>query len=155
MVEIVGSYQLEASIDKVWPRIFDPTSLMGLIPGCKQLEQTGPDEYRGQIQLAIAAVSGVYHTHVWVVERDPPRHCRFEGEASGSAGRVKGEASFTLKEVEGRDNSCIEYQAKGMITGALARLNPRYAEGVARTLINLGLANLSQQLRDEPVVDTT
>jgi carbon monoxide dehydrogenase subunit G len=40
----------------------------------------------------------------------------------------------------------IEYQAKGMITGALARLNPRYVEGIARTLINLGLTNLNQQL---------
>ena len=39
MVEIVGSYMLEASIDEVWPHIFDPASLMSLIPGCQQLEQ--------------------------------------------------------------------------------------------------------------------
>ncbi len=146
MVEIVGSYMLEASVDEVWPHIFDPASLMSLIPGCQQLEQVSPDEYRGQIQVAIAAVSGTYDTYVRVVERDSPRHCRFEGEVSGSTGRVRGSASFTLKEVEEQKNSLIEYQAKGMITGALARLNPRYVEGIARTLINLGLTNLNQQL---------
>jgi carbon monoxide dehydrogenase subunit G len=62
MVEIVGSYKLEASIEEVWPRIFDPQSLIGLIPGCQQLEQVSPNEYRGRIQVGIAAVSGTYDT---------------------------------------------------------------------------------------------
>jgi len=154
MIEIVGSHKLEASIDEVWPHIFDPTSLMSLIPGCQQLEQISPDEYRGQIRVAIAAVSGSYDTYVRVVRRDPPLHCRFEGEVSGSTGRVTGSASFSLKEVDEQDNALIEYQAKGMITGALARLNPRYVEGVARTLINLGLTNLNQQLQAQPVAET-
>jgi carbon monoxide dehydrogenase subunit G len=154
MVEIVGSYVLEASIGEVWPHIFDPASLMSLIPGCQQLEQVSPDEYRGRIQVAIAAVSGTYDTYVRVVERDSPRHCCFEGEVSGSTGRVRGSASFTLKEVEEQNNSLIDYQAKGMITGALARLNPRYVEGIARTLINLGLTNLNQQLGAQPVAKT-
>lgn len=153
MVEIVGSYQLEASIDEVWPHIFDPTSLMSLIPGCQQLEQVGPDEYRGRIQVVIAAVGGTYDSHVKVVERAAPHRCRFEGEVSGSAGRVRGSASFILREVEGGNNSFIEYQAKGMITGALAKLNPRYVEGIARTLINQGLVNLNQRLRDQPAAD--
>ncbi|GAB4541147.1 MAG: hypothetical protein Kow0063_31730 [Anaerolineae bacterium] len=148
MVEIAGSYTLEASVDVVWPRIFDVTSLVSLIPGCQKLEQVSPDEYRGQIQVGIAAVSGTYTSYVRVVEQDPLRHhCRFEGEVTGSTGRVKGEASFTLEEVEEPNNSRIEYHARGMVTGALAKLNPRYVEGVARTLINLGLANLNKQLR--------
>jgi carbon monoxide dehydrogenase subunit G len=154
MIEIVGSEKLEAAIDEVWPHIFDPASLMSLIPGCQQLEQVSPGEYRGQIKVAIAAVSGTYETYVSVVERDPPRHCQFKGEVRGSTGRVTGSASFSLKEVEDQDNSLIEYQARGMITGALARLNPRYVEGVARTLINLGLTNLNQQLQAQPVVGT-
>jgi carbon monoxide dehydrogenase subunit G len=154
MVEIVGSYELEASIDEVWPHIFEPTSLMGLIPGCQQLEQVAPDEYRGQIQVAIAAVGGRYDSVVKVVERDAPHRCRFEGEVSGSAGRVRGSASFSLREVEGGNNSLIEYQAKGMITGALARLNPRYVEGIARTLINQGLVTLNQRLQDRPAANT-
>jgi carbon monoxide dehydrogenase subunit G len=153
MIKIMGSYQLEAPIDKVWPRIFDPQSLMSLIPGCQQLQQVGPDEYRGQIQVGVAAVSGIYDTYVKVLKHDPPHQCCFEGEVSGSTGTIKGEASFTLKEVE-QVNSYIEYEAKGMITGALAKLSPRFVEGIARTLINLGLANLNKQLRAQPAADT-
>lgn len=151
MIKIAGSYELEASVEKVWPHIFDPQSLMNLIPGCQQLEQVGPDEYRGQIQVAIAAVSGIYQTYVRVVERDPPHRCCFEGEVNGATGIIKGEASFTLKEVEEKNKTSLEYEAKGMITGAMARLNPRYAEGVARTLIKQGLANLNKQLQSQAV----
>jgi carbon monoxide dehydrogenase subunit G len=153
MIKIVGSYQLEAPIDKVWPHIFDAQSLMSLIPGCQQLEQVNPDEYKGQIQVGVAAVSGIYDTYVRVLKHDPPQHCCFEGEVSGATGTLRGEASFTLKEVW-QGNSCIEYEAEGMITGALAKLSPRFVEGVARTLINLGLANLNKQLRAQPAADT-
>jgi carbon monoxide dehydrogenase subunit G len=153
MIKIMGSYRLETSIDKVWPRIFDPQSLMSLIPGCQQLQQVGPDEYQGQILVGVAAVRGTYDTQVNVSQRDPPHSCRFEGEVSGSTGIIKGEASFILKEVD-KHNSLIEYEAKAMVTGALARLSPRFLEGVAKTLINLGLANLNRQLQAQPVANT-
>jgi carbon monoxide dehydrogenase subunit G len=153
VVEIVGSYVLEVPIDDIWPRIFDPQSLMSLIPGCQELEQVSTDEYRGNIQVGIAAVSGRYDTYVRVVERDPPHRCCFEGEISGATGTIKGEASFTLKEVEERNN-LIEYQAKGIITGALAKLSPRFVEGVAQTLIKLGLTNLNRQLQAQILADT-
>jgi hypothetical protein len=41
-----------------------------------------------------------------------------------------------------------------MITGALAKLSPRFVEGVAQTLINLGLANLNKQLRAQLAAST-
>jgi carbon monoxide dehydrogenase subunit G len=145
MLKIAGSYQLEAPIEAVWPRIFDPQSLMNLIPGCQQIEQITPDEYRGHIRVGIAAVSGAYQTYVKVIQRDPPHHCRFAGEVSGPTGIITGEAAFTLQEVTAHA-SRIEYQAQAMITGALAQLNSRFVEGIARTLINHGLANLNKQL---------
>lgn len=148
MVKIVGSYKLEAPMGKVWPRIFDPQSLMDLIPGCQQLEQVGPDEYRGQVQVGVAAVSGTYETTVRVVERDPPHRCQFEGEVTGPTGSIKGTASFVLEEVN-QGSSFIEYEAEAMITGALAKLNSRFVEGIAQTLVNRGLANLNKQLRDQ------
>jgi len=146
MIKIAGRSQLQAPIREVWPHIFDPTSLMHLIPGCQELRQVSPDEYRGQIQVAIAAVSGTYATYVRLVESNPPHNCSFRGEVSGAAGTINGEASFTLKEV-GAQTSLIEYEAKGLIVGALARLNPRYVEGIAQTMIKQGLASLNQQLQ--------
>jgi kynurenine formamidase/carbon monoxide dehydrogenase subunit G len=148
MIHIAGNYTLEAPREKVWPRIFDPNALMSLIPGCQKLEQVSPGEYRGQIQVGVASVSGVYDTYVRVVRNEPPAHCHFKGEVSGPTGTIQGEASFTLKEVE--QKNLVEYQAQALITGALAKLNPRFIEGVVNSLIKLGLASLNRQLQIPP-----
>jgi len=149
MIKISGSCELEAAREKVWPRIFDPISLMEMIPGCQRLERVGVDEYRGQIQIGVAGVSGTYDTYVTVVEQIPPGYCRFEGEVSGATGTIKGQASFQLKEVE--RNSQVTYEAQTIITGALAKLSPRFIEGTVQMLIKLGMARLNRQLKAQLV----
>jgi 2-furoyl-CoA dehydrogenase large subunit len=146
MIQIAGSHTLEAPQEVVWPRIFDPSTLMALIPGCQQLEQAGAGIYRGRIQVGIAAVGGAYDTLVQVVDQEPPRYCRFAGEVSGPTGMITGEATFTLAEAE--PGCLVEYRAQALITGALAKLSPRLVEGVVQTLIKVGLANLNRQLRE-------
>jgi kynurenine formamidase/carbon monoxide dehydrogenase subunit G len=152
MIHITGSYPIHAPIELVWPRIFDPAALMSLIPGCQQLTEAGPGEYMGQIQVGVASISGVYDTLVRVVEQDPPQHCRFQGEVSGPTGVISGQAAFSLKEVE--ENNLIEYEADALITGSLARLNPRFIEGVIQALIKMGLSRLDEQLSPPPAEPT-
>jgi len=149
MVKITGSCELEAAREIVWPRIYDPVSLMGLIPGCQHLERTGVDEYRGQIQIGVAGISGLYDMSVRVVDQAPPAYCRFEGEVSGATGTINGQVLFQLKEVKG--NSQITYEAQAIITGALAKLSPRFIEGTVKMLIKLGMASLNRQLRAQLV----
>jgi uncharacterized protein len=146
-MEIAGSYTLDGPAERVWPLIFNPASLLGLIPGCQQIEQVSPDEYRGVMVLGVAAVGGTYETYVKVLEQEEPRTCRVKGEVSGPAGSISGEAKFTLKEVDGRTD--LAYQGKALIGGALATMSPRFYEGVANTFIKLGLDKLNKQLQDE------
>lgn len=145
MISIAGSYRLEAPPEVLWPRIFDPRALMSLIPGCQELKQVEAGQYRGQIQIGMAAVSGTYETCVRVVEQVPPARCRFEGQVSGPTGIIKGEALFNLQKADG--GSLIEYEAQAQISGALAKLSPRFIEGVVKALVQLGFANLNRQLR--------
>lgn len=145
MINITGSQTLDAHRERIWPLIFNPNTLLSMVPGCERLEQIAPDEYRGQISIRVAAVRGKYDTCVKVVEYDPPEYCRFEGEVSGSTGTMTGEATFRLKEVG--QKTVIEYAGKAMITGALARISPRLIEGVAQTFISQGLAKLNEQLQ--------
>ena len=77
---------------------------------------------------------------VRVLDSQPPGFCRFEGEANGPAGSVAGQASFTLTE-QGAGTS-IEYQGEARISGPLAGMNPRFAEGIAKTFISQGLTRL-------------
>jgi kynurenine formamidase len=51
--------------------------------------------------------------------------------------------------VDGRTE--IEYEGEGLITGSLARLDSRFAEGIAKSLTKQGLAKLNKQLQSQEV----
>jgi carbon monoxide dehydrogenase subunit G len=139
-MRISGQATLDASRESIWPLIFDPRALLELLPGCEDAQQTGPDEYRARLNLRVPAVAGAYEARVRVLDSTPPSSCQFEGEASGPAGRVSGKASFMLT-AEGPATR-IDYTGDAAITGPLAGMNPRFAEGIARTFINQGLTKL-------------
>jgi len=143
-MKISGSYVLEAGRGEVWQRVFDPASLTTLIPGCERLEQQSEDEYRGQMSLALPAVSGSFETYVKILEQRQPSFCRLQGEIMGPTGIIAGTASFSLAEVAGHTR--LDYEAEAVITGALAKMPTRFIEGVAGTLLRKGLSKLNQDL---------
>ena len=145
MIGVDGTYSIDAPREVIWPQIFDPNSLMKLIPGCQGLEQTSPNEYHGKIQVGFASISGEYTTFVRILDQAPPGYCAFEGEVSGPTGIAKGDASFNLEEVNGK--TIIHYQTNALITGALATLDSRFLEGAVKTLIQLGLSSLNKQFK--------
>lgn len=143
-MKIANQYTFAAPRERIWPLIYDPAALAGLIPGCEKLEQVSPDEYRGQIQLRLPAVVGTYQTYVRLLERQEPSYCLFEGEVQGAPGSIKGTASFSLKEMTEQE-TLMTYEGQAVISGPLGQLNSRFIEGIANTLIKQGLAKLNQQ----------
>lgn len=139
-MRLAGQATLAAAREDIWPLIFDPAALLELLPGCSEVRQPAPGEYTARLTLPVPAIAGEYVARVKVEEADPGRYCRFTGGADGPAGAVTGSAFFTLA-AEG-DSTRIEYQGDAIITGPLAGMNPRFAEGVAKALINQGIARL-------------
>ncbi len=145
-MKMTGNYILNAPKEDVWELIHNPASLMEIIPGCQSVEQVSPTEYRGHIQMKLPAIVGEYTTYVKLTDFHEPDYCHFKGEVSGAPGAITGTASFNLLE-ETNLQTRIEFSGQGLITGPLARLNDRFAEGIAKTLINQGLAQLDKQLQ--------
>ncbi len=146
-MDISGSYTLNAPAEQVWPLIFNPNSLISLIPGCQQLVQVAPDEYRGQMNVGIAAVSGKYDTFVKIIEADAPNFCTFEGQVTGPTGTISGMASFSLKQKE--IDTEIDYHAQALITGALGTISPRILESIAKTFINQAMSKLNEKFTEK------
>ena len=144
---ISGKYTLDAPVERVWPLIFDPNELIDLVPGCQQIEQVAPNEYRGQLSIGVAAVRGKYNTIVKIVEADAPNYCVFDGLVSGPTGTITGQATFSLKEV--KQNTVLQYHAQGLITGALGTINTRILESLVITFINQGMNKLNKDLTNE------
>ena len=144
-MNIRGSRTLDAPRDAVFAAICDPDVLLGVIPGCSDIEQVSEDEYHGQISLRLPGFAGTYGTVVRLVDADAPRFGRLEGRVTGALGSINGHASFRLEDVAGR--TTVEFDGSATIDGPLARLDNRFVEGLAGSLVQQGLGNLEKRLR--------
>ena len=85
-MRLTGCRSLDAPRAAVFAAICDPGVLFGVIPGCRETEQTGETEYRGQISLRLPGVAGTYRMIVRLVEADAPSYGRLDGELVGALG---------------------------------------------------------------------
>ena len=152
-MNVSGHYALDAPRAVVFAAICDPDVLLEAIPGCREIEQTGDAEYRGQISVRLPGVVGTYRTVVRLVDADQPCSTRLEGELDGSLGTIRGRATFRL--AESGDRTTIDYEGDAVIGGPLAWLDSRFVEGLAGSLITQGLRNLNARLRGDPSVGSS
>lgn len=150
-MKVSGSRIVDAPRTAVFDAICDPTILLGIIPGCREIERVDDVEYRGRISLRLPGMVGTYRTVVRLVETDPPASGRLDGEVVGALGSIKGSASFGLTETDGR--TTVTYNGQAVIGGPLARLDSRFAEGLVGSLINQGLGNLETRLQGEAAIE--
>jgi hypothetical protein len=143
-MDIRGDRTLDAPRDAVFAAICDPNALLEVIPGCREIEQVSETEYRGRIALRLPGIVGTYATVVRLVDADPPGYGRLEGNVTGSLGSIRGDATFRLTDAVG--GTAVEYEGHAAIDGPLARLDSRFIEGLARSLIDQGLGTLEARL---------
>jgi carbon monoxide dehydrogenase subunit G len=146
-MNIHGTHHLRAAPAIVFAAICDPASLLAVIPGCDELTRVADDEYEGRITLRLPGVVGRYQTHVRLVDPRPPEHAGLEGRVAGAMGTLRGTATFELRPKDGGTD--LDYAGAGTIDGPLARLDARFAERLAESLIGQGLRALDARLATE------
>ncbi len=139
-----GHRVLDAPREDVFAAICDPAVLLAVIPGCQDIEQVG-DEYRGRIALRLPGIAGTYRTVVRLVDTDPPAFGAMEGSVEGGLGSLRGRATFRLATVSG--GTAVDYDGHAELGGPLARLDGRFVESLAASLVGQGLGNLETELR--------
>lgn len=151
-MNVTGRAMLTAPPEAVFGAICDPGALLEAIPGCEDLRRISGDEYRGRIVLRLPGIAGTYETEVRLAASDPPRSGSLEGRVAGRAGSIAGSATFRL--APAGPGTLVEYEATGIVSGPLARLDSRFVEGLAGTLVGEGLARLDRGLAAgrEPVM---
>lgn len=147
-MKVTGSETVEATREEVFAAICDPTMLLEVIPGCQQITQVAPDEYHAVIALRLPAIVGTYDTWVKLVHAEAPILGELEGRMVGRTGTISGRAAFTLAETD--EGTAVEYVGSAIIGGPLSRLDSRFTEGLARSIVNEGLNRLSDRLQRVP-----
>lgn len=131
-MKISGTYSFDAPRDRVWRFLIDPHKLSKCIPGVKQFDTIGENQYSGEIDVGIAAVKGVYKGTVKLEDMRAPEHYKMVFDGKGKQGFVKGSGTLDLAEENGK--TVLKYAGDAQIGGPLAGVGQRMIEGVAKTM---------------------
>ena len=130
-MKVTGSANLHAPVEKVWEALNDPAVLVRTIPGCQQLEETGPDAYRMTITAGVASIKGTYLGDVRLTDPDPPRSFMLRAKGSGGPGTVSADVKVSLTEA-GDGSTRLEYDADAVVGGMIGGVGQRVLTGVAK-----------------------
>lgn len=148
-MKVHGTYRFDAPRERVFAAICDPRVLMAVIPGCEDVHLVGDDTYEGRISLRLPGATGAYRTKVELTEIREPEHAGMHGRVEGAMGSIVGDAQFDL--LAAGTTTMLDYRGTAVIQGPLARLDSRFVEKLAESLISQGLKALDTRLVTEAV----
>jgi uncharacterized protein len=130
-MKVTGSALLNAPRDQVWAALNDPEVLVRTIPGCRQLEQVGPDEYRATVHAGVASIKGTYSGEVRLTDQAEPESFVMYAAGAGSPGTVTADVRVTLTEVDG-GSTRLDYDADAVVGGMIGGVGQRMLTSVAK-----------------------
>ena len=142
-MELSASYVFSAAQTTVWNLLVDPDVVASCLPGCDRLEPIGQDQYRVQLTLAVAAISGQYSGTIAILDKRPPHSYRLVVDGAGKPGFVKGEATIEL----GQENGATTVTVKGyaQVGGLIARVGQRLLGSVSQMMTDRFFTCLQQK----------
>ncbi len=134
-MKIEGSYQFNASRERVWEILQDPKVMAKCMPGCESMEEIGPDQYEATVKVGIAAVKGSYKAKVAIKEKEAPSHYVLSGSGSGGPGFMHGDLIIDLEE-NGESGTTLRYITDAKIGGLIAGVGQRMLGGVGKMMVD-------------------
>jgi carbon monoxide dehydrogenase subunit G len=144
-LEIGGSEVIAAPVEILWASLNDPAVLTRCIPGCKSMTEIGPDAYKVDMQLRVAAVGGTFEGEIALQDKEAPRRCRIAVSGAGSLGHGNGEARFEITPAGDGGSSLLTFTGSGEIGGLVAGVGQRILGSVSKHLVGRFFTALRKQ----------
>ena len=132
-MKISGAATMHAPADKVWIALNDPAVLVRTIPGCEQLEATGPDSYRLTVSAGVASIQGTYTGEVALSDKQEPASFLMTASGAGGPGTVSTSVQVRLAP-NGDGSTELSYDADAVIGGMIASVGQRMLASVAKKM---------------------
>lgn len=133
-LDIGGNESIPASAGALWTALNDPKVLTRCMPGCKSMTEIGPDAYKVDMELKVAAVGGSFEGEISLSDKEPPRTCSITVSGAGTLGHGNGTARFEIAP-DGENGSRLIYKGSGVIGGLVAGVGQRILGSVSKHLI--------------------
>lgn len=143
-MELQGSYQFKAPVEKVWDALLDPKILSMALPGGDQLEKVGENDYKAAMQVKVGPVQGRFEGQVTLSDIVKHESYRMKVNGSGAPGFVNGEGS--LKLTPNDEGTLLTYSGDVQVGGRIAAVGQRLIDSTAKSIIRQGLKTLDEQI---------
>jgi len=144
-MKLSGTASLSAPPQRVWEALNDPDVLVRTIPGCKSLNETGPDAYSMTVSAGVASIKGTYLGQVRLADKNEPTSYVLHASGSGGPGTVSAECLVRL-DADG-DGTTLAYDADAVIGGVIAGVGQRVLAGVAKKMAGQFFDAVDAELR--------
>ena len=145
IVEIEGTYTLQATPDAVWQSLVDRQMLLHTLPEIEKLERI--DEYTHTLALHIdyTPLFGTYYGRIRVAESQYPHHSRviIEG-VRDTQNTISGEAILNLTSHE--DTTTVNYNGTIHLNKVGVELQRTVVKGATKLLVQQFFTLLEEQL---------
>lgn len=143
-MDITGTYTFAAPPERVWALLMDPAEIASCIPGCERLNPDGPDRYKANITIGMAAITGNYDGIVTITDKAEPSSYKLTVEGQGRPGFVKGGVAITLR-ADGA-NTIVDVNGSVQTGGTIARLGQRIVGSAAKMMQDRFFACMNAKL---------
>src|ERR1700748_1662115 len=97
------------------------------------MTEIGPDAYKVEMQLKVAAVGGSFEGEIALSDNEPPKTCSIKVSGAGTLGDGNGTHRVEV-EPEGEDTSRLVYKGTGETGGLVAGVGQRILSSVPKHL---------------------
>ena len=144
-MKLSGSYEFDATPEKVWGILTNPDSLSSCIPGCEKMDALGNNEYAATVTIAMGPIRNKFDAKVKMVDLKPYESYGLSIEGNGPSGFVRGESKVKL--IENGGKTTVEVESESSSGGLLARVGQRMIESFARTMMDRFFTCLQESVR--------
>lgn len=130
-MHLEGSFQVDASQEKVYAFLCDPNRISRCIPDIESLEVVSQDQFKARVKVGVALVRGTITLTGKIVDKVSPKHARLVAEGSGIGSSLRLESIFDLSSTTDNHTSMrwsADTEIGGLIAGIGAKLLQKNAE---------------------------
>ena len=144
-----GSTQIPASPEKVFDVLLDPKALAAVIPGCRELQRIGENQYRADVTISIGMIKARYEATIALSDIKRPYSLHLQGTGVSSLGGAEGGGDIILEANE--QGTLMRYHYTAEVQGKVAAVGGRMLEGAARMVLGQLFEQLGRQASGEQV----
>ena len=148
-MKITGEATLVAPVDRVWDAVLDPRVLVGAIPGCERLEQTGENAYEMTVTAGVASIRGTYAGTCRIGQLQPHDSLVLSLQGAGAPGTIDAEVAVRFEDNGDRTTSLF-YDADAVVGGMVGGVGQQMLTSVSRRMAHEFFSNVEAAINGVP-----